>query len=157
MSDLIVDSQGDSAAAALSASSDIDDVPTCAVAAVTVYFDGSCPLCQREIALAKKLTHPSTVGFRDVSGYPPREHIAPDLTAADAMARFHVRRADDALVSGAAAFLEMWTAAPRLRFLRPLLRGRLAIAALDAVYSGFLKVRPYLSGALRRHDARRKL
>ena len=97
------------------------------------------------------------VEFQDVSGRVPGDAIAADLTAADAMSRFHVRRADGAVVSGAAAFLEMWTASPTLRGLRPLLRSRVAVAALDIVYAGFLKARPWLSGALRAYDARRRI
>ncbi|MGQ0456120.1 MAG: thiol-disulfide oxidoreductase DCC family protein [Hyphomicrobium sp.] len=122
---------------------------------LTVYFDGSCPLCQREIAVAKRLTGEGQVNYRDISGCSIDGSVDPDLTVAAAMARFHVRRADGRLTSGAAAFLEMWTASPKLRFLKPLLQNRMAVSALDAVYALFLKIRPRLSAAVRRYDARR--
>ncbi|MFN0219113.1 MAG: thiol-disulfide oxidoreductase DCC family protein [Hyphomicrobium sp.] len=134
-----------------------DDARACTLAArdgLTVYFDGACPLCRREIALAKKLTGEAHVTYSDISSRPADENVTPDLTVADAMARFHVRRADGALASGAAAFLEMWTASPRLRFLKPLSRSRLAVSALDGVYALFLKVRPRLSAAVRRYEER---
>ena len=120
---------------------------------VTVYFDGSCPLCQREIALAQRLTGEDAVAYQDISTLGAGDALAADLDVAAAMARFHVRGADGALKNGAAAFLEMWTRSPRLRFLKPIARSRSAVRALDAVYAQFLKVRPHLSGAVRRYDA----
>lgn len=125
-----------------------DAPPAC----MTIYHDGSCPLCQREIALVKSLTNDGAIAFRDVSTLEAQEHVAADLTAADAMGRFHVRRADGTLVSGAAAFIEMWSVSPRLRFLSVVGRSRTAVAMLDGVYGVFLKARPSLSRALRRYD-----
>lgn len=121
-------------------------------ACLTVYHDGSCPLCQREIALVKSLTHEGAIAFQDVSMREAGEKVAADLTAADAMGRFHVRRADGTLLSGAAAFIAMWSASPRLRFLSVVGRSRTAVAMLDGIYAVFLKLRPPLSRAMRRYD-----
>jgi predicted DCC family thiol-disulfide oxidoreductase YuxK len=121
-------------------------------ACLTVYHDGSCPLCQREIALVKSLAHQGAIEFRDVSSRDAGEQVEADLTAADAMGRFHVRRADGTLLSGAAAFIAMWSASPRLRFLSVIGRSRTAVAMLDGIYAVFLKLRPSLSQALRRYD-----
>ncbi|PPC87212.1 MAG: hypothetical protein CTY31_00520 [Hyphomicrobium sp.] len=121
-------------------------------ACLTVYHDGSCPLCQREIALVKSLAHEGAIAFQDVSMREASEKVAADLTAADAMGRFHVRRADGTLLSGAAAFIAMWSASPRLRFLSVVGRSRTAVAILDGLYFVFLKLRPQLSQALRRYD-----
>lgn len=35
---------------------------------LTVFFGGSCPLCQREIALYRRLPSPQPIKWRDVSG-----------------------------------------------------------------------------------------
>lgn len=121
-------------------------------ACMTVYHDGSCPLCQREISLIRSLTNEQQVVFSDVSQIPPATRVATDLTAADAMRRFHVRRADGSLVSGAAAFIEMWSMSPRLGFLEKLGRVPVAVRMLDAVYVAFLRARPPLSAALARYD-----
>ena len=73
---------------------------------LTVYFDGSCPLCQREIALAKKLTGETSVTYADISSRAPDDMAAPDLSVGDAMRDFMC-----------AAPTANWRAAPR-RFWR---------------------------------------
>ncbi len=122
-------------------------------ACLTVYHDGSCPLCQREIAFMKSITPSDQVVFTDVSSLGAGERVTSDLTATDAMRRFHVRRADGQLVSGAAAFVTMWSASPKLRWLAVIGNSPRAVRALDVFYGGFLRVRPPLSKALRRYDA----
>ncbi|MEO0999327.1 MAG: DCC1-like thiol-disulfide oxidoreductase family protein, partial [Pseudomonadota bacterium] len=77
------------------------------------------------------------VAFRDVASEAPPE----DLDAEAVLARFHIRRADGRLASGAAAFLAVWRRSPRLaplaRFLdRPPFR-----PALELGYRGFLRLR----------------
>jgi predicted DCC family thiol-disulfide oxidoreductase YuxK len=116
---------------------------------LTVYHDGSCPLCRREMALARRVT--DNVEFVDVSNSGARE-VAPGLSGHMAMQRFHVRRADGATLSGAAAFLEMWSCSPRLRWLKSLSRSSWIVGGLDAVYTQFLRVRPSISRFLRRFD-----
>ena len=118
-------------------------------ACLTVYHDGSCPLCRREIALAQKLTAGEGIAFVDVSGGNAGD-VAPGLSADAAMARFHVRRADGQLVSGAAAFLELWSRSPRLGWLSKLADCPQVVRVLDLVYRAFLVIRPGLSGLLRR-------
>lgn len=106
----------------------------------TVYFDGSCPLCSREIALYKRARGANTVVWHDVSKVKDGL-VSPDLTASEAMARFHVRRKDGHLVSGAAAFGHLWTALPGFR-----LAGRAALFppvtfVLERLYRLFLPIR----------------
>ncbi len=115
---------------------------TPAPSACTVYYDGDCPVCAREIALYRRLcaSAPVPPAFENVSA----EGCAlPDgLTREKALARFHVRLASGELVSGAAAFIALWRATPRFRLI-----GRLASIPplpwlLELAYRGFLKVRP---------------
>ena len=109
--------------------------------AVRVYFDGGCPVCSREIALYRQW--PGTEGFDwiDVSRVDAAA-LGSDLDRTAAMARMHVRRADGELVSGAAAFAEMWRHMQGLRWLGRLLALPLVKAVADLAYRGFLRVRP---------------
>ena len=116
---------------------------------LTVFHDGSCPLCQREIALARKVTAGEGVAFVDVSAASAGE-VAPGLTAVAAMRCFHVQRADGTMLSGGAAFLEMWSRSPQLAWLQNVARRPFLVAALDRLYVFLLLIRPAISGLLRR-------
>ena len=90
--------------------------PAAATCNLTVYYDGSCPLCRSEIGLYRKAQGSNRIDFVDVSAIEGRA-VAPDLTQADAMARFHVRKSDGALASGAAGFAQLWLTLPRWKWL----------------------------------------
>lgn len=74
--------------------------------ALTVFFEGTCPLCKAEIALYRKDDVATQVCFRDASR--SGEFLEPDLVRAQALVRFHVRRSDVQLIFGAAAFVSIW-------------------------------------------------
>ena len=120
-------------------------------ACLTVFHDGTCPLCRREMALARRVTE--GVAFVDVSGAGSGE-VSPGLSGDDAMQRFHVRRANGETLSGAAAFLEMWSQSPRLSWLRGWIGRPWLVRGLDVIYSLFLRVRPAISGLLRRFESK---
>lgn len=107
---------------------------------LTVWFDGACPLCQREIALMAKLDGGRAITFVDVS--------APDAVCptdrALLLARFHAQEAGKPAVSGAAAFAAVWRAIPVLSPLGHLARLPPVLWALERVYLAFLRVRPRL-------------
>jgi predicted DCC family thiol-disulfide oxidoreductase YuxK len=111
---------------------------------VTVWFDGSCPLCSREIALMRRLDRRGNVAFVDVADGAagcPIDHRA-------LLERFHAREGSDPIVSGAAAFAVMWRAIPLLRPLGLLARSPIVLRVLERLYLAFLKRRP-TSPALR--------
>ena len=66
---------------------------------VTVWHDGDCPLCRREIALMRRLDTRGVITFVDAAG-----SAACPLDRGAMLARFHAREADGPLLSGAAAF-----------------------------------------------------
>lgn len=107
--------------------------------ALTVWFDGGCPLCTREIALMRRLDRAKAIRFVDVAS---ADSSCP-IDRAALLARFHARE-DGVLLSGAAAFAAMWRAIPWLRPLGLLARNRLVLAGLERVYVAFLRVRPQL-------------
>ncbi len=107
---------------------------------LTVYYDGGCPLCRREIATYQSMNGAERLNWQDVSR--ADEQIAPDLLRSDALARMHVRTADGKLVHGAGAFALMWQAFPKTRWLGRLAATPPALLVLEPVYGGFLKIRP---------------
>lgn len=117
---------------------------------VTVWHDRTCPLCQREIALMRRLDSRGAIEFVDVNG----PGSCP-IDRAEMLARFHAREGDGPIVSGAAAFAAMWRAIPVLRPLGEAARSPLILAMLERSYLMFLRrVRPRLQRWLRRREAR---
>lgn len=107
--------------------------------AVTVWFDGACPLCLREIALMRRLDRRGAIAFVDVS---TPDSVCP-IDRRDLLARFHARE-DGVMLSGAAAFAAMWRAIPLLRPLGWAARNRVVLQALERLYLRFLVLRPRL-------------
>ncbi len=109
----------------------------------TVYFDGSCPLCRVEIAHYRGADRGAALCFVDVS---EKETVLPnDLSRQQAMERFHVRGADGQILSGAKAFVEVWSRLPGWRWAANATALPGAIAALELGYRLFLPVRPFIS------------
>ena len=106
---------------------------------VTVWHDGDCPLCRREIALMRRLDTRGAIEFVDATA-----SATCPLDRTEMLARFHAREADGPLLSGAAAFAAMWRAIPVLRPLGEAARNRLVLSVLERLYIRFLRVRPHL-------------
>lgn len=111
----------------------------------TVYYDGACPLCQREINLYQSMGGADDIRWHDVSSTAPG---ADDLSTSQAMSRFHVRRADGTLISGARGFFEVMKTIPKLRWLGNVLSIPPIPWIAEIGYRGFLLVRPLVSKAL---------
>lgn len=112
-----------------------------ASAACTVYFDGACPLCRREIAHYRRRTSALPIAWVDASACDPAA-LGADLPRSAALTRLHVRTADGALVSGAAAFAALWARVPGYRWLAAVATLQPAMAAMEAAYRAFLRLRP---------------
>ena len=97
---------------------------------LTVYFDGSCPMCRREIAIYRRLPESAAIDWVD--------------------ARFHVRDSLGRLYSGAAAFSQMWRMFPGWRWLGWLSAWPPLSWLFEAAYRLFLPLRPTLQKWVRR-------
>jgi len=118
----------------------------------TVYFDGSCPLCQAEIGYYRRSDEDRAICFVDVSE--PGAVTPEGVTQQGAMARFHMRTADGRVLSGAAAFVEVWKRLPNWRWAARVAALPGVLPVLEVGYRAFLPVRPYLSrlaGRLQQH------
>jgi predicted DCC family thiol-disulfide oxidoreductase YuxK len=104
----------------------------------TVYFDGGCPVCSREIAVYRRAAGAEALCFVDVSG---AADPAPDLPRDAALARMHARLPDGTLVSGAAAFAALWAALPRWRWLARVARLPGIALTAELSYRAFLVLR----------------
>jgi predicted DCC family thiol-disulfide oxidoreductase YuxK len=115
---------------------------------LTVYFDGDCPICRFEIDHYKRCAGSENVDFIDVAA-----ETLPDLGEGlerdKALARFHVRRADGSLVSGAEGFALVWQTLPSWRILGRMAKWPPLLALMEAGYRGILPIRARISAFLR--------
>lgn len=119
----------------------------------TVFYDGACPMCRREIGMYKRRDGDGVIEWIDVSSC-ELARLPSDLRRSDAEARFHVLCGDGKIVSGAAAFAELWWHTKGFRWLGRIARVPPVTKTLDVVYRGFLVVRPALQVWMRRLEAR---
>lgn len=111
-----------------------------AAPACTVYYDGACPVCAREIAHYKTRAGAERIAFVDASA--EGAETGEGLSREAALARMHARLPDGTLVSGAAAFAAVWTALPGWRWLGRLVSLPGARHAAELGYRAFLRLRP---------------
>lgn len=114
------------------------------VPALTVWFDGACPLCTAEISLMRRLDAKGAIDFVDVAS----PDAACPLDRTDLLARFHAQETGGPIVSGAAAFAAMWRAIPLLRPFGVIAQFPPALWLLERAYRLFLRARPGLVRAL---------
>lgn len=116
--------------------------------ALTVLYDGACPLCRREIGLYRGLVPLAPVRWLDVSdaNAPLPAGVSP-CDRATYLARFHVQRDDGRWLSGAAAFVELWRLLPGWRWLARIGSVPGGTAVLERAYRGFLHLRPAMQRA----------
>ena len=108
---------------------------------LTIYYDGSCPLCRREIGLYRGLSSTVRLNWVDVSA---GSSLGEGLSCKAAMRRFHVRDQSGRLLSGGAAFSRLWRALPGWRVLGWCFACPPMSWGLELAYRAFLPLRPGL-------------
>ncbi len=84
---------------------------------ITIYYDGLCPVCSREVAVYQRLDRPRQLRWQSLAT------VADDSLDLDAAYRLlHVRDAEGQLHVGFAAHLLMWQRLPGFRLLAWTLR-----------------------------------
>lgn len=115
---------------------------------LTVFFDGACPLCRREIAFYRRRNGAEAIDWVDVSRS-TGDTIVPGLSRTAALGRFHVRDVKGHLFSGGAAFAKLWLVIPSFRPLGRICQVWPLPGLLEIGYRLFLKFRPWLQARLR--------
>lgn len=110
---------------------------------LSVFFDGSCPLCRKEIAFYQKRRGADRVDWVDVSTRGEGD-VVEGLSCRRAMARFHVRTADGALLDGGDGFAALWRVLPAFSWLGHAFRPPPLRWLLNRAYDGFLRIRPLM-------------
>lgn len=105
----------------------------------TVFYDGSCPICLREIKFYRRLAGSDRVDWVDLSD--DTITLPEGIFLEDALSELHVQKSDGQIVTGAAAFAAIWSELPYLRIF-----GRLAVIPpfiwlLDWLYAAFRRYR----------------
>ena len=106
----------------------------------TVFYDGACPICSREISQYRRAAGAERLAFIDAASCAP-DALDAGLTRQAALAQLHVRLADGSLVSGVAAFAALWRQLPRLAWAGRIAGSPAILPLLTLGYRVFLRVR----------------
>jgi len=83
---------------------------------LTVYYDGKCGLCRREIEYYKRVAPADRFVWLDIAT-DPASLADLDISQADALRRLHARDASGAVYVGVAAFIAIWQGLNYWRYL----------------------------------------
>ncbi len=117
--------------------------------ALTVYYDGACPLCRKEIGWYRRQRGADNICWFDISSC-VEDLVTVDLSRVEALQRFHVRKIDGTLVSGALAFAELWLCLPRFKLFGVITKLPVITQVAEQLYRLFLRLRPSLQRCVKR-------
>ena len=115
-----------------------------AVYPLTVFYDGACPICAREVALMKRLDRTQRLTLLDFSL--ADFNAAPaGLAVTDLSTEIHAQWADGAVITGVEVFRAIWEAVG-LGFLSRLSRLPMVAPLMTKAYGWFARNRLWLTG-----------
>jgi predicted DCC family thiol-disulfide oxidoreductase YuxK len=109
----------------------------------SIYYDGLCLLCSREIEHYRKQKGSDRFQFIDITS-PGFDAGLYGLDPFKVHRVMHVRDTSGNLKTGVEAFRAIWKELPRYQFLYRLTDNKIAGALMQIGYSGFAQIRPYL-------------
>lgn len=110
---------------------------------ITVYYDGLCQLCSREIEHYKKMDGASKISFVDITSS-EFDAATEDLDPHKIHQSLHVRDTNGKIHIGVEAFIVIWSQLNSLKKIVPLASFVPVKKMLEAGYFLFAKVRPLL-------------
>ncbi|NNJ91244.1 MAG: DUF393 domain-containing protein [Gammaproteobacteria bacterium] len=106
----------------------------------TVFYDGACPLCSREIAHYRQCSGSDDINWLDISQ--SKEQLqAYEIDYDSAMKRFHVLSPDGTYHTGAFGFVYLWSKLKPYKALSKLINLFSLASLLDWFYVRFAKWR----------------
>lgn len=109
---------------------------------IEVFYDGGCPLCQREIAYFRTLQSRIRIQWLDLTDL--ELELPANLDRCSALQRMHVRVDGERYYQGAAAFAMLWSQFRYWRVLGLTLRIPPVTWCAEQCYRFFLKIRPQI-------------
>lgn len=112
--------------------------PADPAAAATVFYDGACPLCRREIAQYRAMSGAEGIAWVDIAAEEPPTGWNRD----ELLGRFTALRGDGRVARGAAGFAALWRGLGPLRWLGRLADRQPFLLVGEGLYRLFLRLRP---------------
>ena len=109
----------------------------------TIYYDGKCHLCSREIDAYRRKDKENKLQLKDISSKdfdPISEGLNPD----EVQRILHVKRKDGTLAKGVDAFIEIWRTLGILGWLAALAENQPTRMLFQGAYTIFAHIRPLL-------------
>tara|TARA_B100000475_G_C14903906_1_gene275887 strand:- start:156 stop:515 length:360 start_codon:yes stop_codon:yes gene_type:complete len=75
---------------------------------ITVFFDGKCSICRREINYYKKISNSSNINWHDIANYPEKLNQI-NITQSQALKFLHALDNNNKIHIGVDAFILIWT------------------------------------------------
>ena len=107
---------------------------------LTVYYDGKCGLCRREIEYYKRVAPPNRFLWQDIAN-DPSSLADLGVSQSDALRRLHARDAAGTVYVGATAFIAIWQYLNYWRYLALICKLPLLKALASFVYDRFADYR----------------
>ena len=116
----------------------------------TVYHDGECPLCQKEINLMRKIDASDSIRWVDINTE-KQALIDAGITFERAMNRIHVADQFQQMHTGVEGFLNIWQHLPYYRRLVPIVKNTPFLQPImERAYRLFANYRLRLTGRHKR-------
>ncbi len=107
---------------------------------ITVYYDGKCGLCRREIDHYRRIAPLGIFEWVDIT-VTPSHFTALGLSVDEGLKALHVRDADMVLQKGVGAFIVIWKALPRWRLLGHIMNSPVIRPVANTLYDYFARWR----------------
>ena len=105
---------------------------------ITVFFDGDCPVCSREVQILRRIDQDSTIRWVDI-GELSGDELPSGKTREQLLGEMHVFRAGSGWSSGIDGFRAIWLQLPFLRRMAWIFRVPVLRQALQVLYGYFLR------------------